>query len=220
MNQVLSDIKSVGGVVGCFLYDAKAGVAASDVPAVFKPAKLAEVGRSLAKTLKAANLANPGATDLSLYYEEILVVAREVAKGSVLVVLCDPAMNVNLLSMSINLSMDELVELAGAATASGAPEPRQPEPAKPASAPAPSKAAKKAVLYENGYRELHAALAKVVGPMAAIILADAREKWEAGGGDADALLALLKAEIGDSAKAERFASLAEPTLKRLGGSDG
>lgn len=237
MPQVLSDVRSVGGVVGCFIFDPKAGVVAADAPALFKPAKLMEVGRALAKTMKAAKMALPDGADVSFYYEEILIVSRDLGKGALLVVLCDPSMNVNLLSMSLNLAMEELQELAQrssqsaaqekAASAPPSPPPPPPPPAQKA-APAPSpKAAPKAhdaghspSLDEETMRALEGALAKVVGPMALIIFRDSYEVWRArGDAHTGGLVSVVCEEIGDEAKADRFRALAANLIMREGDAD-
>lgn len=224
MTQVLSDVKSVGGVVGCFAYDIKAGVIAAEVPALFKPAKLAEVGRALAKTMKAATMSLPDGADISFYFEEILIVARELKKGTVLVVLCDPGMNVNLLSMSLNLAMDELVEmaqrLAQTPPQAAHPAPPDPPPARPATPPAATQKPKPApehALDAETQRALEAALAKVVGPMAAIIYRDSYETWtSSGNGGAGGLVTVICREIGDEGKAAKFSALAANLIMNEG----
>lgn len=220
MNRVLADIKSIGGVVGSFLYDLKGGVLAADVPGVFKAEKLAQVGRSLAKTFAAGNLSVKDLQDLVLQYEELLILARPVEKNVFLVVLCDPGINVNLLVMSLRLAMEEVREAVGASAPAQPTASRQPASAPsspPPPQPLPSEQTEGAALEEAELTELALALAKVMGPMASVVFAETLAGWRARTGGARTgvgeLIEELCGEIGQRDKVDRFLGFVPQTLK-------
>ena len=58
MNEVLSEIKSIPGIVGGFFFDSLQGVQLSDLPPMFKEANLTEIGSLLSK-MYAMNQSDP-----------------------------------------------------------------------------------------------------------------------------------------------------------------
>lgn len=49
MNQILDELKSIPGVVGACVYSPRAGLKISNLPGIFKPERLAAVGKHLSK---------------------------------------------------------------------------------------------------------------------------------------------------------------------------
>jgi len=215
MKQVLEEVKAIPGVVGGFVFNSRKGVAANNLPPVFKEAKLVNIGKMLSKMYLSGKTNFSDITEISLYYEESVVIIREAASDLFLIVISDPSVNLNLLTMSLNLIMDDfntLTELdmepiQGAKTGSGA-------------------APKKIVTAEevlqstplgNDLNSMKAALAKVMGPMAKIIFTDALNEWLQSNmpsyAELGRLVAILEREINDSDKSAYYRELILPYLE-------
>jgi hypothetical protein len=172
MNQVLEEVKAIPGVVGGFIFNSRNGIAANNLPPVFRDAKLMSIGKTASKMYASGKLSFSDVTEISLYYEESVIIVREAADGLFLLMICDPSVNINLLNMSVKLIMDEFkVPAAGDAQAAGKKE-----------APVQQKKVTVEELMQGGpladaLNGMRAALAKVLGPMAKIIFMDAVNDW-------------------------------------------
>jgi hypothetical protein len=204
MKQAIDELKAIPGVVGGCLFSAQEGLLQSNLPGIFKPDKLIAVGKQLVKLLAAGRMSFDDLNDLSLHYDEAVIVARELSKGLTIFVLCDPSFNHNLLTMSLNLLQedwrDQPTTHADLASVG----------------PAHSVAAGETKL-EPLMAELKAALAKVLGPMAAIIFDETQQLWlQKGGATAqiDDLLEMIHDEIGDPEKIATYMALAAPLLRK------
>lgn len=187
MNQVLNEFKTVQGVTGAYVFNVKGLVMANNLPALFKEAKLLNMGKMLSKIFSAGRLTFPDITEVFLSYEESIVVVREIVEKVYLIVLCEPSLNVNLVTLTMNLAMDDLRE--NIASAPAAPV-RQPEAPPAVEKPSPvertsgqKKGAAKEMLKAGPLvpflQAMLTALAKVMGPMARIILEESLEVWQA-----------------------------------------
>ncbi|MCF6179574.1 MAG: hypothetical protein L3J63_09340 [Geopsychrobacter sp.] len=214
MKQAIDELKAIPGVVGACLFGAQEGLIQSNLPGIFKPEKLTEVGKQLTKLLVAGRLSFSDLSDLSLHYDESVVIARELRKGLTVFVICDPSFNHNLLTMSLNLLQEEMRGQVDVQR-SGFAEDSTPRPAVPLASP-PVAGTVDADL-EPLLAELRALLAKVLGPMAAIIFDEVREQWAVQGAVAsrvNELVKLLHVEIGDADKIKTFEALSAPLLKK------
>jgi predicted regulator of Ras-like GTPase activity (Roadblock/LC7/MglB family) len=194
MKQFIDEFLSVQGVTGAYIYSAKGHVIANNLPGVFKEAKLVNIGKVLAKLYSAGGLTFPDISDVFLSYEESVVIIREVGDKSYLIILCEPSLNVNLVTLTMNLIKDDLADAI-----KSLPSPSGPQAVSPAAPAAPKKpgSAEQPVfkepdtmsmlkgkeLMEKGpladlLQGMQAALAKVIGPMAKIIFQESLEKWQ------------------------------------------
>jgi len=82
----------------------------------------------------------------------------------------------------------------------------------PAGAKAAAKGGASAVLPGNVVAGIQAALAKAIGPVAAIVMADCQKEWASKGGGAGVLVDLLCKEIGDAAQEKAFREEIKPLL--------
>ncbi len=200
MKQAIDELKAIPGVVGACLFGNQEGLLQSNLPGIFKPDKLVEVGKQVSKLLTAGRMSFSDINDLALHYDESVVVAREMSKGLIVFAICDPSFNHNLLTMSLNLLQEELRE------------------SPPAVAPAPAAGgASPATALDPVLDELRSSLAKILGPMAGIVFDEILEDWS-GLGRSEArlpeLLALINAEIGDPEKIAGYEALIAPVLQR------
>lgn len=204
MIHLIDELKVIPGVIGACIYSSQGGLQVTNLPAIFKPERLAVIGKQLTKLYSAGNMSFDDLANLVLHYDESVIVARELEKSTLVFVVCDPSFNHNLLTMSLNL-LEEEYRLGGY-TAPAAP-------AAPAAAPQGEQNARLDDLLD----EMKAALAKVLGPMAEFVFDEAVESWSDQGGASlariDALLDLLGEEIGDQEKADTFRENISPLLK-------
>lgn len=173
--QALDEFKSVQGVTGAYIYSAKGNVIANNLPEIYKEAKLLNIGKALAKLYSAGGLTFPDISDIFLSYEESIVIGREIADKSYLIILSEPSLNVNLVTLTMNLIKDDIK----VAIQNGAPT----QPVIAEELPAGKKVTANDLL-ETGalaapLQEMQAALAKVMGPMAKVIFIESVEKWQA-----------------------------------------
>lgn len=206
MKQAIDELKAIPGVVGACLFSTQEGLLESNLPGMFKPEKLAAVGKQVTKLLAAGRMSFDDLNDLSLHYDESVVIARELRRGLTIFAVCDPSFNHNLLTMSLNLLQEELRN--------------QPE-GQPVAAVSESVATKSAPAVtidpslEPLLGELKAALAKVLGPMASIIFDELQQNWAQEGATPErlsVLLEMINREIGDTDKIAAFSALTAPLL--------
>ena len=108
MDNVIEDLKSISGVLGGLLYNSQKGVIASNLPPIFKIENLTEIGKMVSKIYGTGSGNFTEITEISLYYEESVLIVKEVSEGVFLIVLGDPSSNINLLTISMNLVTENL----------------------------------------------------------------------------------------------------------------
>jgi hypothetical protein len=231
MQQALSDLRLISGVIGSFVFDPRKGLLASDVPAGFKKDKLGQAGRMVSRSITAGRTGFSEMKDLVFNFNEMFLLVRELRPGVILVVMGENSLNVNLLAMSLNLAAEDLVALSDLPPEEGeAPPPPAPAPA-PVAAPVAAPAAPppppppppgasrswtvESIKEDKNYgpvlAEIKAALAKVMGPMAGIILDDGLKAWIAAAEPSakaiPALVDIICKDIGDLERSQKFKSL-------------
>ncbi|RMF44512.1 MAG: hypothetical protein D6751_08910 [Deltaproteobacteria bacterium] len=204
MQNLVSEIKAIPGVIGACCHHSQQGLVANSLPGLFKTDKLAAMGKHMARLLAAGRLNFPDLNDMVLQYEETTIVGKSIEQNLVLAVLCDPGINMNLLTMSLNLAMDNLS--------------LDPQPAAAAPPPAGGAAATEVPVADSKAIEvMKNALSKVVGPMASIMFEDALQEAHQSGESGNKLLtrlqAILTREIGDEEMAANYRQLVSDSLR-------
>lgn len=200
MQQMIDDLKSIPGVIGAFGYRTKQGILCNNLPSLFKQERLAEVAKNLAKIAAAGRLGFPDMAEVLINFEESVILCRPLGTGDLLITVCDPSINMNLLTLSLNLALEDFDSTAAEAPVAVAPrvDPAQLRESGPLAEP---------------LQAMVQMLAKVMGPMAGIVFNEALESWAAEQPPTPARLpALLEAlcrEIDDPEKVERFRKLVE-----------
>ncbi len=179
MEQILSELKTVTGVIGAYIYNAREGVSAKNVPAVFKDTKLAKMGRLLIKIYSAGQMSFSNLSEASLFYEESIVTIREIGNEFYLIVLFDPSAKITMLTMAINLVMEELSQGISEKVKSDNIEPVTDQDVLPE---INNEKLQPEELLNSGpmagsLQGMQSALAKVMGPIAKIIFMDALKEW-------------------------------------------
>lgn len=210
MQQLVNDLKSIPGVIGACCFDSKNGLGANSLPSLFKQERLSNIGKLLAKIVSAGRLNFPDLGDLLLSYEETTILCRPLGGNSYLIILCDPGINMNLLTMSLNLAQEDL-SVQGDSTQ-----------AQPASAQAAEQmqSSPESLLSNSSLAKplttMRELLAKIIGPMAGIVFDDILAQWCAsappGKNGLPRLLDMLNKEIGDAEKAAQYRDLVRDAL--------
>ncbi|PIE58172.1 MAG: hypothetical protein CSA33_04480 [Desulfobulbus propionicus] len=207
MKDLLDDLTDLSGVFGVCIYHKKKGPLISKMPGVFNQEKLLEMGKLLVKIVNAGKMTFQDLTDVVLQYDESVFVVRELEDNIIVLLVCDPDFNQNLVTMSLNLFHQEIqgVDIEGAIAASEkvAPKNEVPQPDS------------NVVRVLNQIKEQ---LPSIVGPMADIVFDDSVAIWREQGHstvrDILALVELLKQELSTPEQTKRFNALMAPIISK------
>ncbi len=218
MDSLLQEINMLPGVLGCFVYNSKQQVCCRKMPPIFKDNAIQSIGNLLARTVQMGSMAQLSFTDIELRYEESALLVTPLAKGALLVIICEPTTNKSLVSMTTGmLSKDIEAALAKnpkAQQPKATPRPqkqsalkRQPRPPQ-AATQAPAKEAAIGAELAPVLEQIKEALALAIGPIAAPVMKDAIEIWmqnnDATISTIPALARLLCKEINDDELEDEF----------------
>ncbi len=212
MQKALNEMNLIPGVMGGYVYNPEMGVIEKNLPSIFKEEKLREISSHLIKLNQLFGTDFPDHTDAFLFFEQSAVTIREIESNFFFVLLSDPKVKANMLSVSINLIIEELKPLI-----------REYNPQdKAASSSNHQRSEKKEssidpkVLEEmmnsgplsDPLTKLKALMVKILGPVAPVMFKGALEKWcetQTPSTDTMPLLVdLLCREMGDGDFAEEF----------------
>jgi len=209
MNKVLEEIKSIPGIIGGYIFNSQKGITAGNLPMIFKEDRLQRIAGMLIKMYSNGRSNFQDILEISIYYDESVLIIREIDASTYLIILCDPSINENLLTMSLNLVIDDLK--------------KQEEPQEKISMPDNSQKNeinRERLLNEGpmskNLKGMQTALAKIVGPMAKIIFIDALNEWgkteQPSFSSITSLLKILDMEIGDPEKISYYRELIKPYM--------
>ncbi len=217
MIQLIDELKAIPGVVGASIVDSHDGLKATNLPTFFKPERLLLVGNHLQKLYSAGQASFNDLTDITMNFDESVVVARKLSEEIILFVICDPNFNNNLLNMSLNLLQDEFK--ASTFATSSAPAQSVPAPAEATKTATPPPANVKDELLDELLTAMEKALGKILGPMAEFIFAEVTDTWKEQG-EADysrinELIKLINNEIIDQKKIDNYRHFISPALENF-----
>ena len=205
MKEILDDLKDLSGVIGASLYHSQNGLLATNLPAIFTEDKLTEIGKLLTKLLSAGRMSFPDLTDVSLQYDESTILARELDDTSIIFLFCDPDINQNLITMSLNLLQQEL-KSQNIST---------PPPSPPQEAPSTAENVTPVL------QQIQEQLPNILGPMADIIFDEVVESWRDQGkstlADVKVLIQLLEEEIDNPDQVSRFRESIASVIAQISG---
>lgn len=209
MKEIIGDLKALPGVLGACLFHGQKGVLVSNMPTIFSAEKQEEIGKILIKIQTAGRMNFHDLTDLSLQYDEAVILVRELEKNLTIFVLADPEFNQNLVTMSLNILQQELKNKTVTLTESKGVE----------EVPAVETSQSEKVAPVLAAMKSH--LPKIMGPMAEIIFDETVEAWQqqtkCSVNDLGSLVQLLNEEIGHPDKISSFQEMIEPALKKAAG---
>jgi len=214
MDRVLDEIKSIPGIIGGFVYNSQKGIAASNLPMIFKQDRLQTIAKMLIKMYSSGSTSFPDIFKISIYYDESILMIRNIEASTYLIILCDPSINENFLAMSLNLIMADLKKnlVSQLSAVSENPEENKPEESKIDG----EKLLNQGPMSE-ALKEMQTALSKIAGPMSKIIFIDALNEWGKTGqpsfSSINDLIKILENEINDSEKMNYYRDLIKPYIK-------
>ncbi len=212
MIHLIDELKVIPGVIGACIVTSQEGVKVTNLPAIFKPERLSLVGKHLLKLYSAGRMSFNDLTDVTLHYDESVVVARELDKGMLMFAICDPSFNHNLLTMSFNLLYEEFINgnfsvVANETTVAAAPVAKSALPSEQ----------KISGILQDLLDEMKDALGKILGPMAGFVFDEVTEEWmDQGSADfsrIDELIEQINQEISDEDKEDQYRQLISSALK-------
>ncbi|MCD6188000.1 MAG: hypothetical protein J7K09_07515 [Desulfuromusa sp.] len=213
MLHLIDELKVIPGVMGACIVNSQTGLQVTNLPAVFKPERLTLVGKHLLRLYSVGRMNFADLTDITLNYDESVVVARELEKNTLVFAICDPAFNLNLLTMSFNLLHEEFKLGNFTETVAETAAPVEAEPA--ISLPPIEKEISGSL--QNLLAEMKALLGGILGPMAGFIFDEVTDNWiEQGAPDfsrIEELIEQLNQEIDDPDKIDRYRQLIASAIK-------
>jgi hypothetical protein len=187
MKEILSDTLTIPGVIGGFFYHRDRGVLAVELPTVFKPDKLEQMARMLLKIFSSGLTNLNGVAEVSICYEETILVARALDENSYLILLCETNVNLELLGMSLNLSLEETLGRVNQQILVGDSPAESPPPVNSLSIMTEQPtlidnqedlSAVSSAPLDEVLQGMQNCLAKVIGPIAKIVFQDAVHQWK------------------------------------------
>ncbi|WP_419658568.1 uncharacterized protein Dvar_73990 [Desulfosarcina variabilis str. Montpellier] len=187
MKEILSDTLTIPGVIGGFFYHRDRGVLAVELPTVFKPDKLEQMARMLLKIFSSGLTNLNGVAEVSICYEETILVARALDENSYLILLCETNVNLELLGMSLNLSLEETLGRVNQQILVDDSPAESPPPVNSLSIMNEQPtlidnqedlSAVNSAPLDEVLQGMQNCLAKVIGPIAKIVFQDAVHQWK------------------------------------------
>ncbi|MGV1099733.1 hypothetical protein ACUUL3_10050 [Thiovibrio sp. JS02] len=206
MDELLQEIKMLPGVKGVFVYIGKPDLTFSDLPPDFSHETVKQMEASIERIFKMNASCRLSVNSVEMLFDDTMVLAKHLHTDSSLVVLCEPDANFPLINMTSNMLIGELAQ--GVEKVRANPEAAQ----KSVSAKKPGgksfAEAQKEEPLKSAIPVFQDALARAIGPIAAMIVRETMEKWlQAGDCKKERFPELVTAfckEIGDPALEKEF----------------
>jgi hypothetical protein len=214
MDQVFSEILGTPGVQGLFVFSPPDKVLANTLAGRLNGPGLINSGKLLQRIHSATRMNIADVSEMLLFYEEALLLVKEIADKVFLVVMAEASANPYLITISIGMTLDDL-KLWVQGQQAPRPEPEV-KRAPVASKPAPEELMELGPLADT-LSEMQSALARVMGPMASIIFPEAQAQWISTSKPSEAtlgeLVKILTREIRDPERIKRFREMVSPYLR-------
>lgn len=186
MQNVLEEIKTSPGVMGACVFSAERGVLASNLPTVFNPETQKRIAAILHRIFRLNETVKLDINSYEIQYDEALLLVKSLCDASSLIVICEPDANIHLVNMAIGvLSSDLAAMLDECRTAPAAEQPQEAVDAETVITR----------LMADQMAVIRKALAKCIGPIAAMTLESKVEAWLEKGAPARERLAELAGDL-------------------------
>ena len=202
MEDILRQIKTVPGTLGCLVYDDDNRLLTHVFPGIFDQDTLSAAVATISENLPGLKELTGGVKMVDFRFQRGRVVVKVIERGC-LVILSENDINFQSLIIALNLAvhqLEKMVALPRTVTPQAAIESKGAEPVSPVSPES---------LIENGalapaLQGMRGALAKFMGPMAQIIFLECVEKWlennQPSQSSLSSLADIVAEELGDPAK--------------------
>lgn len=206
MDELLQEIKMLPGVVGVFVSVDKPDIIFSYVPDGYDHETLKSMGGSLQRIIKMNASCRLSVNSVEMRFPDAMVLVKHICDGSLLVMFCETEANFSLINMTSNMLLGELAR--GVEKVRANPEAAMREiSAKKAGSMDFAQAQNEEPL-KNAIPVFQDALAKAIGPIAAMLVKEIVGKWLQGGACAQErfpeLVDLFCQEIGDAPLEKEF----------------
>jgi len=177
MDKLFKKLASTPGVIGAFIYHSEKGMKEKSMPAVFKDDNLNRIAASLIKMLSAGKKGLSDIREMSLHYEESIVLIREHSNNRFLIVFCDTLPGKNRSKKPIAEVRHYLGESANRRKKIK-PRPLTAVPQiKPNARDREAEALMNSSPMSKSLQGMQASLSKVMGPVAKIVFINALHNW-------------------------------------------
>ncbi len=217
MDSLLKEINMLPGIFGCFIYSGSYELMAAQLPPIFKEKTIKTIGNLLSRTFKMSARAHLGLTGMEVKFAGSKIISKSLPQGALLVMICEPAVNMSLINMTIAMLMSDLQSAVNKS-------PEQVQTLTPGSGRQPPVVttekiptsqeididSKLALILED----IKEALAYAIGPIAGQVMRDLIETWAQHGATSrqrlPALATLLCQEINDKELEAAFMKQVRP----------
>ena len=204
MDSLLKELNMLPGVFGCFIYSGSYELMAAKLPPIFKEKTIKTIGNLLSRTFKMSARAHLGLTAMEVKFDGSKIVGKSLPQGALLVLICEPAVNMSLINMTIAMLMSDIQSAVNK-------NPGQVQPLTPESGLQPPGATTEKIPKRHEIdidtklalilEDIKEALAYAIGPIAGQVMRDLIETWAQHGATCrqrlPALATLLCQEIND-----------------------
>ena len=206
MDELLQEIKILPGVLGVFVSVDKPDIIFSYVPDGYDHETLKLMGVSLQRIFKMNASCQLSVNSVEMRFPDSMVLVKHLCDGSLLVILCETEANFSLINMTSNMLLGELA--LGVENVRTNPDAaRQAVSAKKAGSMDFAQAQNEKPL-KSAIPVFQDALARAIGPIAAMLVKEIVGKWLQGGACVQErfpeLVDLFCQEIGDAALEKEF----------------
>jgi predicted regulator of Ras-like GTPase activity (Roadblock/LC7/MglB family) len=174
MEEILMQINTATGAIGSMVCDSRGHLLANVFPSLYDMSMINAVVKVMSENSSGLEEITGGVKFTDLRYQNGRIIVKPV-DGSWLVLLCESTINLQLLSISLNVAIKKLEKLFEASNTTAPPAMLEKPPASGGSMSA-QEFIEKGPLSEQ-LQGMQTALAKYIGPMAKIIFLECVEKW-------------------------------------------
>lgn len=206
MDELLQEIKILPGVLGVFVSVDKPDIIFSYVPDGYDHETLKLMGVSLQRIFKMNASCKLSVNSVEMRFPDSMILVKHLCDGSLLVILCETEANFSLINMTSNMLLGDLV--LGVEKVRANPDAaRQAVSAKKAGSMDFAQAQNEKPM-KSAIPIFQDALARAIGPIAAMLVKEIVGKWLQGGACVQErfpeLIDLFCQEIGDAALEKEF----------------
>lgn len=175
MEEVLKQIKTVPGTLGCMVYDLHGQVVSHVFPSIFDKKVLSATVTIMSQNLPGLMELTGGVRMVDFRFQSGRVVVKPVV-GGCLVILCDAGINLLLLLISLNLAIKQIETILATVAPIQQQAAAEPGPTSSVSTASPQDLIEKGPMAVS-LQGMQTTLTKFMGPMAQVIFLECVEKW-------------------------------------------
>jgi hypothetical protein len=211
MNTIPKELSAIPGVIGVYVFHTNDGISASEVPPIFSENELTDIARMLVKIYDTGTANMTDLSEITIVYEETIFIIRSSANNVFLIVMFEPSMSLDLLTMSLNMALNDLKKLEKQEQHiidTAEPEEETEEITSRDQLSAEELLNRSTGPLSKALNGMRSALVKIIGPIGKIVFADSVYSWlnenEPSYSSLSALIDIIALEIKDQARIDAF----------------